>query len=121
MATGKACGIDEVPTEFFRGEGPLQHALFALVRCIWKEEDVPEEMVRGLFVMVCYYAHVDMRVRDAYEAAISRAFSIGRGVEPMNHVASLTPPAGYSTTGLLGATVGPEAGCRRTTPLDQLI
>ena len=46
------CGEDKIPAEVFKEEGPLQEALIVLVQRIWQEEEVPEELVRGLFVMV---------------------------------------------------------------------
>jgi hypothetical protein len=52
LAKAKACGIDENPAELFNEKGELQAALYALVRRIWRGEVVPEEMVRGKFVMV---------------------------------------------------------------------
>ena len=36
----------------FKAPGPLQDALIDLVSRIWEEEEVPEDLVRGLFVMV---------------------------------------------------------------------
>ena len=52
LRISKACGIDKVPAEAFKEEGPLQTELFALMRRIWKEETVPEKLVEGLFVIL---------------------------------------------------------------------
>jgi len=52
LRRSKACGEDQIPAEVFKEEGPLQDALIVLVQRIWQEEEVPEELVRGLFVMV---------------------------------------------------------------------
>jgi hypothetical protein len=48
----KALGVDEIPCEAFRDEGPLRDALFELIRTIWRQEDIPKDMVIGLFVMI---------------------------------------------------------------------
>eukprot|EP01050_Picozoa_sp_SAG11_P008248 SAG11_NODE_718_length_7584_cov_10.771009_2_plen_464_part_00 len=52
LKRAKACGVDQVPAEAFREEGPLKKELYALVRQIWKEEVVPEKLVEGLFIML---------------------------------------------------------------------
>ena len=52
LRKAKACGIDGVPAEAFKEDGPLRAELFRLVSQIWREETVPESMVAGLFVML---------------------------------------------------------------------
>ncbi len=45
LACRKATGCDQVPIEAFRASGQAKLDLFALLRRIWCEEDVPDEMV----------------------------------------------------------------------------
>ena len=52
LRKAKALGVDEIPCEAFRDEGPLRDALFELIRTIWRQEDIPKDMVLGLFVMI---------------------------------------------------------------------
>ena len=52
LASGKAtqgdCG-DAVPVEAYRASEAAKQALFKVVRRVWREEEVPERMVRGIF------------------------------------------------------------------------
>jgi exonuclease III len=45
LSKQKATGPDLVPIEAYRASGEAKGDLFALVRRIWKEEDVPEDLV----------------------------------------------------------------------------
>ena len=52
LATGKAAGHDGAPAEIFKHLHSCKDELFAMVRQIWREEDIPEDMVKGVFVML---------------------------------------------------------------------
>jgi hypothetical protein len=45
LANRKATGWDKVPIEAYRASDQAKNDLFALIRRIWREEDVPEELV----------------------------------------------------------------------------
>ena len=45
LANQKATGWDKVPIEAYRASSQAKADLFALIRRIWREEDVPEELV----------------------------------------------------------------------------
>ena len=50
MKHSKAPGLDQVPIEAYQASEVARCRLFALVKRIWLEEDVPEDMVLGVFV-----------------------------------------------------------------------
>eukprot|EP01050_Picozoa_sp_SAG11_P030122 SAG11_NODE_8779_length_977_cov_1.796128_1_plen_271_part_00 len=52
LKKSKACGMDGIPAETFKEDGPLRKGLYNLIRRIWEEEEVPEDLVCGLFVMI---------------------------------------------------------------------
>jgi hypothetical protein len=54
MALGrsKAGGVDGIPSDFYQASPKAKGMLFDIVKRLWREEDVPEEMVEGLFAML---------------------------------------------------------------------
>ena len=46
----KAVGEDEIQAELYKASSVARRELFDLIKQCWLEEDVPEDMVRGLFV-----------------------------------------------------------------------
>ena len=52
MSIGKAPGHDGIPVEIFKRIPTCKQEVFALVRAIWLEEDIPPDMVVSTFVML---------------------------------------------------------------------
>ena len=52
MANGKAPGHDGAFADIYKKAPTCRAELYGLIRQIWKEESVPEDMVRGTFVMI---------------------------------------------------------------------
>jgi len=52
LRRSKTCGADGIPAEVYQLSPKARAQLYAIVKRIWREEDVPPEMVEGLFVML---------------------------------------------------------------------
>jgi exonuclease III/uncharacterized C2H2 Zn-finger protein len=52
LRKSKACGKDGIPAEVYQRSPKAKAMLFALVKRVWREEDVPAEMVEGQFIML---------------------------------------------------------------------
>ena len=52
LRSGKAPGWDGIPIEAYRGSPAAKTELFAIVRLMWRSEDIPPALVRGIFVML---------------------------------------------------------------------
>ena len=51
-ANSKATGEDGIPAEAYKNSPTAKRLLFELIREIWHEEDVPERLVKGIFVPI---------------------------------------------------------------------
>jgi hypothetical protein len=49
LANAKAVGEDGIPIEAYRASESARADLFQLIRDIWREEDVPAQLTRGVF------------------------------------------------------------------------
>ena len=49
LSSSKAAGRDGIPVEVYKASLAAKRELFAMVKRIWKQEEVPEEMVLGIF------------------------------------------------------------------------
>ena len=49
LANAKAVGEDGIPIEAYRASESARNDLFQLIRDIWREEDVPAQLTRGVF------------------------------------------------------------------------
>ena len=52
LAKQKATGPDQVPIEAYRASAQATADLFELIRLIWKEEDVPEDLVLATLITI---------------------------------------------------------------------
>ena len=52
LRSGKAVGCDKVPVEAYRGSMEAKSELFRLCRLMWHSERIPQDLVRGVFVML---------------------------------------------------------------------
>ena len=52
MSIGKAPGHDGIPVEIFKRIPTCKQEVFALVRAIWLEEEIPPDIVVSTFVML---------------------------------------------------------------------
>ena len=52
MGINKVCGADNIPTELYKRSDKCRALLFQLIQKIWKEEDVPVEFGRAMFLML---------------------------------------------------------------------
>ena len=52
LRKAKACGSDGVPAEAYKKSSKARALLFELIKKVWREEDIPEAMVEGIFVML---------------------------------------------------------------------
>ena len=52
LRSGKAVGCDNVPVEAYRGSNEAKSELFPLCRLMWHSERIPQDLVRGVFVML---------------------------------------------------------------------
>ena len=52
LRSGKAVGCDNVPVEAYRGSIEAKSELFRLCRLMWHSERIPQDLVRGVFVML---------------------------------------------------------------------
>ncbi len=52
LRSGKAVGCDNVPVEGYRGSIEAKSELFRLCRLMWHSERIPQDLVRGVFVML---------------------------------------------------------------------
>eukprot|EP01046_Picozoa_sp_COSAG06_P029231 COSAG06_NODE_2695_length_6438_cov_8.469475_6_plen_205_part_00 len=53
MKRSKAAGWDDMPIEYFKDSETLKREIFELVQQMWETEEIPEEIVRGVFVPIC--------------------------------------------------------------------
>ena len=52
MKPGKAPGWDEIPAEVYRHSATARSELYRIIRIIFDTECIPEELVRGVFIMI---------------------------------------------------------------------
>ena len=52
MQRSKAAGWDDMPIEYFKDSETLKREIFELVQQMWETEEIPEEIVRGVFVPI---------------------------------------------------------------------
>ena len=52
MKTGKAPGWDEIPAEVYQNSKTARAELYRILRIIFDTECIPEELVRGIFIMI---------------------------------------------------------------------
>ena len=52
MRSGKATGWDNVPAEAYRASTAASTELFRICRLMWRSERIPEELVRGMCIML---------------------------------------------------------------------
>ena len=52
MKTGKAPGWDEIPAEVYQNSKTARSELYRILRIIFDTECIPEELVRGIFIMI---------------------------------------------------------------------
>ena len=52
LPSGKAVGCDNVPVEAYRGSNEAKSELFPLCHLMWHSERIPQDLVRGVFVML---------------------------------------------------------------------
>ena len=52
MREGKAPGIDDIPIEAYKYSPTAKAELFRIIRLIWDSEDIPPDLVRGVFIML---------------------------------------------------------------------
>ena len=66
MKPGRAPGWDQVPAELYQNSETARAELYRILRMIWDSEDIPEEMVKGIFVM--FYKKKDRNCFANYRA-----------------------------------------------------
>ena len=52
LRSGKATGWDNVPVEAYRGSVEATNELFRICRLMWRTEQIPPDLVRGVFMMI---------------------------------------------------------------------
>ena len=52
LRSGKATGWDNIPIEAYRGSRGARDELFRICRLMWTTEQIPADLVRGIFVML---------------------------------------------------------------------
>ena len=52
LRSGNATGWDNVPVEAYRGSVEATNELFRICRLMWRTEQIPHDLVRGVFVMI---------------------------------------------------------------------
>ena len=52
LRSGKATGWDNIPIEAYRGSCGARDELFRICRLMWTTEQIPADLVRGIFVML---------------------------------------------------------------------
>ena len=52
LRSGKAAGWDNVPAEAYQASTAASTELFRICRLMWRTENIPEELVRGMFIML---------------------------------------------------------------------
>jgi hypothetical protein len=52
LRKSKACGKDGLPAEVYQCSQKARALLYSIVKRAWREEDIPAEMVEGLFIML---------------------------------------------------------------------
>ena len=66
MKPGKAPGWDEVPVELYQNSKTARAELYRILHLIWDNEDIPAEMVKGIFIM--FYKKKDRNCFANYRA-----------------------------------------------------
>ena len=66
MKPGKAPGWDQVPVELYQNSETARAELYRILRLIWDNEDIPAEMVKGIFIM--FYKKKDRNCFANYRA-----------------------------------------------------
>ena len=66
MKSGKAPGWDEVPVELYQNSNTARAELYRIIRMIWDSEDIPAELVKGIFIM--FYKKKDRNCFSNYRA-----------------------------------------------------
>ena len=66
MNTGRMPGWDNIPIEAYQNSMSAKSELFRIVRLMWDTEDIPSELVRGIFIMI--YKKKDRNDYNNYRA-----------------------------------------------------
>ena len=66
MKSGRAPGWDEVPAELYQNSETARTELYRILRLIWYTEDIPAELVKGIFIM--FYKKKDRNCFSNYRA-----------------------------------------------------
>ena len=66
MKPGKAPGWDVAPVELYQNSETARAELYRILRLIWDNEDIPVEMVKGIFIM--FYKKKDRNCFANYRA-----------------------------------------------------
>ena len=66
MKSGKASGWDDVPVELYQNSKTARSELYRIIHLIYDSEIVPEELVRGIFIML--YKKKDINYFSDYRA-----------------------------------------------------
>ena len=66
MKPGKAPGWDEVPVELYQNSKTARAELYRILHLIWDNENIPAEMVKGIFIM--FYKKKDRNCFANYRA-----------------------------------------------------
>ena len=72
----KAVGMDEAPIEIYQELPATQTALFKFAKRIWQEEDVPEELVLGVFYPLYKKKCVDDMNNYRFICLLSHAYKL---------------------------------------------
>ena len=66
MKPGRAPGWERVPAELYQNSETARTELYRILCMIWDNEDIPEEMVKGIFIM--FYKKKDHKCFSNYRA-----------------------------------------------------